>query len=406
MREPDAFERIVASLNEAMLDDARWPHASALIDEACGAKGNILTFEGGFPADNIRFLFAKTYYRGEDREAWLEEYCRTYYPVDESLPRWRQLPDSKIGRTADLFSEEERRTSIAYNEAAPRFEYDNGLSVRLDGPGGSRILWGIANPVDPSGWTTSRLDMVARVLPHLRQYVRVRSALVDAGAVGASVTELLTNARTGVVQLDRRGRIVETNDSARELLRGSDGLSDADEGLHATWPDDDKRLQELLAGALPHRLERGVSGSMMARRAFPLPRLALHVKPVSSRDAAYRTRRVAALVLIVDPVSRARIEPDLVRAMLGFTPTETEIAVMLAQGRTGRQIAASTGRGYGTVRTHLKHIFAKLGGSRQFDVAQAVLALSSLPKTQDQGRERRGAGGSPVVPPAESTSGP
>ena len=225
--------------------------------------------------------------------------------------------------------------------------------------------------------------MVARVLPHLRQYVRVRSALVDAGALGASATELLTNTRTGVVQLDRRGRIVEANDRARGLLRRNDGLSDADEELHATWPDDDERLQALLAGALPHRLEQGVSGSMLLRRQSPLPRLALHVKPVSSRDAAHRSRRVAALVLIVDPVSRARIEPDLVEAMLGLTPTETEIAVMLAQGQTLHQIAAGTGRGYSTVRTHLKHIFAKLGGSRQFEVTQAVLALSSLPKTKD-----------------------
>ena len=122
---------------------------------------------------------------------------------------------------------------------------------------------------------------------------------------------------------------------------------------------------------------------MLLRRQSPLPRLALHVKPVSSRDAAHRSRRVAALVLIVDPVSRARIEPDLVEAMLGLTPTETEIAVMLAQGQTLHQIAAGTGRGYSTVRTHLKHIFAKLGGSRQFEVTQAVLALSSLPKTKD-----------------------
>ena len=383
MREPDAFERIVDSLNEAMLDDAHWPQASALIEEACGARGNFLTFEDGFPADDTRFFFAKTYYRGEDREAWLQEYFRTYYAVDESQPRWRQLPDSKIGRTADLFSEEERRTSIAYNEAAPRFEYENGLSVRLDGPGGSRILWGLANPVDSSGWAASGLDMVARVLPHLRQYVRVRSALVDAGALGASATELLTNTRTGVVQLDRRGRIVEANDRARGLLRRNDGLSDADEELHATWPDDDERLQALLAGALPHRLEQGVSGSMLLRRQSPLPRLALHVKPVSSRDVGHRSRRVAALVLIVDPVSRARIDPDLVEAMLGLTPTETEIAVMLAQGRTLQQIAATTDRGYSTVRTHLKHIFAKLGGSRQFEVTQAVLALSSLPKTKD-----------------------
>ena len=383
MHLPDAFERIVDSLNEAMLDDAHWPHASALIDEACGARGNFLTFEDGFPADNIRFLFAKTYYRGEDRAAWLKEYFRTYYSLDESLPRWRQLPDSKIGHIADLFSEEERRTSIAYNEAAPRFEYEDGLNVRLDGPCGSSIAWGIANPIDSGGWTSSRLDMIARVLPHLRQYVRVRSALVDADALGASATELLTNAHTGVIQLNMRGRIVDANDSARELLRRNDGLSDAGKELHATWPDDDKRLQKLLARALPRRIGQGVSGSMLVRREPSLPRLALHAKPVSSLDAGHRARRVAALVLVVDPVRRARVEPDLVEAMLELTPAETEIAVMLAQGRTVRQIATATGRGYSTVRTHLKHIFAKLGGSRQFEVVQAVLALSSLPKTPD-----------------------
>ena len=370
-------------LNEAMLDDACWPHASALIEEACGARGNLLTFEDGFPADNIRFFFAKTYYRGEDRAEWLNEYFRTYYPLDESLPRWRLLPDSKIGRTADLFSEEERRTSIAYNESAPRFEYDDGLSVRLDGPGGSRILWGMANPIDSSGWATSRVDMVARVLPHLRQYVRVRSALVDAGALGASATELLDYTRAGVIQLDRRGRVVEANDCARELLRRSDGLSDTDGTLRAVERADDSRLNDLLSRALPPLGEQGTSGSMMVRRSSPLPKLTLHVMPVANREVEYRTRNVAALVLIVDPVGKVRIEPSLVQAVLGLTPTEAEIALLLAEGRTVRQIAAETGRGYSTVRTHLKHTFAKLGVTRQFEVVQAVLALSTLPPSRD-----------------------
>lgn len=31
----DAFEHILASLHEAILEDARWPAASAVIDEAC-----------------------------------------------------------------------------------------------------------------------------------------------------------------------------------------------------------------------------------------------------------------------------------------------------------------------------------------------------------------------------------
>ena len=35
----DAFERILESLYDAMLDGTRWPDVSALIDEACGLTG-------------------------------------------------------------------------------------------------------------------------------------------------------------------------------------------------------------------------------------------------------------------------------------------------------------------------------------------------------------------------------
>ena len=381
----DALERIVDSLNEAMLDDTRWQDASALIDEACGAKGSILTFGGEPSKNNIEIFFTKCYYRGEDRSDWQREYFRVYYPADEHLPRLRRLPDSKIVHVTDLFTERELKTSLMYNEALVRFEGQNGLNVRLDGPCGSSIIWGIADPIETSGWSSSQIDMVGRVLPHLRQYVRVRTALADAGALSTSATELLGNSRVGVIQLDRQGRIVETNDSAAELLRRNDGLSDQAKSLRAATGEDDSRLQELLARALPHFGGQGASGSMTVGRPSLLPRFALHVKPVVNREVDYRSRHVAALVLIVDPMNRAWIDPALVEAVLGLTPTETEIAVLLAEGRTNRQIAATTGRGYSTVRTHLKHIFDKLGVSRQFEVVRLVLALPSLPASRTRG---------------------
>ena len=40
MNNPDAFERILASLYDAMLDETRRASTSALIDEACGLTGN------------------------------------------------------------------------------------------------------------------------------------------------------------------------------------------------------------------------------------------------------------------------------------------------------------------------------------------------------------------------------
>ena len=42
MSEQPAFERILASLYDATLDDTHWPATSTLIDEACGIAGNAL----------------------------------------------------------------------------------------------------------------------------------------------------------------------------------------------------------------------------------------------------------------------------------------------------------------------------------------------------------------------------
>ena len=42
MGQQDAFERILASLHDSMLDDAHWSGVSALLDEACGLTGNDL----------------------------------------------------------------------------------------------------------------------------------------------------------------------------------------------------------------------------------------------------------------------------------------------------------------------------------------------------------------------------
>ena len=384
MNQQVTFDRIVNGLNEAMLDDARWPDVSALIDEALRSRGSVLTFgEEGLTSD-FEVTFAKCYCRGADRSAWLREYYQNYHMTDELAPRMRALPDARIVRMTELFSEQELKTSRSYNEFYAKVHGQKGLAIRLDGPNGSHIGWGIADPVDASGWSSSQLDLIARIIPHLRQYVRVRSALVDAGAFGRSVAQLLDDVRIGVIQVDSHGRIVEMNDRAREILHRNDGLSAGDGGLRAVSREANDRVRRLLARALPRFGEQGASGSMLVRRPSGLPSFVVHVKPVTHGEVEYRSRRVAALVLIVDPVERTRVDQRLVERLLGLTPAETEVAVLLAQGRTSHQIAAATNRRYTTVRTHLRNVFAKLGISRQVEMVQLLMGLSSLPGSRDQ----------------------
>lgn len=377
MSDQDAFDRILASLHAAILDDTHWPATSALIDEACGIQGNALVVSGG-PKDDIRVLFAQAYYRGQLREDWVREYLGTYHPIDERVPRIRQLPDSRVVHITDLYTAEELKTSPTYNEAMLRFNAQDGLNVRLDGSEGSNIIWAIADPVTPEGWTAPQLALLRGLLPHLRQFFRVRQALSKAEALGASMNELLENPQIGVISLDQRGRIMLANDRARTILRHGDGLSDRDGELRADRPADHARLEQLLAGALPTAGVAAVSGSMALHRSSVLLPFIVHVKPVGAPQTDFGAQRVAALVLIAEPGRRPRIDRGLIASVLGLTPGESQVAAWLAEGQTVRDIAMTTGRTESAIHSHLRQIFVKCGISRQVDLVRLVLSIADF----------------------------
>ena len=377
MSDHDAFERILASLHDATLDDTLWPATSALIDEACGMQGNALLVGAG-PPDDIRVLFAQLYYRGQRREDLERDYLAHYHLIDERVPRVRQLSDSRLVHVTELYTAEELQTSPTYNEIMARGSAQDGLNVRLDGPDGSHITWAINDPVTRGGWEDSQLAMLKGLLPHIRQFIRVRQALAKVEAHGMSSTDLLDNPRIGVIHLDWRGQIMEANDRARYILRHGDGITDRDGILRARLPEEQPRLERLIAGALaPAGV--AVSRSMLIRRSTVLPPFVMHVTPVGVRQPDYGAARIAALVLIVEPGQPARLDSLLVAGTLGLTSAESQIAVWLAEGLTVREIAVALGRQYHTIRWHLRQIYRKLGLTRQADLVRLVLSVAKFP---------------------------
>ena len=372
----DTFDGILMSLYDAMLDDAHWPATSALIDDACGMKGNALVVGKGQSQQDVQIFLASFCYHGERHPECERWYFDLYYLQDERVPRVAQLPDSSLVRIDDLYTEEELRRSPAYNEGLPRGGYQHGLNVRLDGPDESSIVWTLADSSASGGWGSGQIELIERLLPHVRQYVQVRWALAGAEALGASLTDLLDNTRVGVFHLDRRGRMVEANDRAREILRRGDGLFDEGGFLHARLPSDNIRLQKLVEGVLPTFGGPGVSGSMAVGR---LPESIVHLSPVSVRQADFGLGSVAALALVVDPASRPRVDPGLVASVLGLTPAQSQVAALLAEGMSVNEVAAATHRQANAVYWLLKQIYKKLGISRQADLVRLVLSAAELP---------------------------
>lgn len=379
MSQRDSFDRTLAALHEATLVGSGWPGASELVDRVSGARGSYLLYGKGKAQSDVLFYTKYFCLGGELRKDIEEDYFDVYYRVDERVPRIKTLPDGQLVHVASLYTEQEKKSSLAYNELLPLTHTADSLLVHLEGPGMSQIVWNIADPVKSGGWRSSQLEMIQRLLPHVRHFVNMRQALADAEAVGLSLFKLLDNKNCGIIQLNRHGQILEMNDFAAALLARGDALCDRKRFLSARDISDNARLQMLLEDALPKLVCPSTGGSVTIGRMRMGPRLVLHVSPVEQGQTDCRAMSVAAIVMIVDPGAKENIDPGLVMEAFGLTRAESMVAVLLASGLTIREIAGSTGREESTIRWHMKQIFQKQGISRQAQLVRRVQTLGGVP---------------------------
>lgn len=172
--------------------------------------------------------------------------------------------------------------------------------------------------------------MIERLLPHVREFVNARQALANADALGA-------------------------------------------------WlPADNRRLRELVASAIPPLGDQAAAGTATVRRISGLPWFLLHFIPVGCRQLDFGIRPVAALVLVIDASIRPPLDAEWVAAVLGLSAAESQVAIMLAEGRTPHEIAVATGRRHTTVKVLLRRAYRKLGISRQVDLVRLVLSLPDV----------------------------
>ncbi|MCY3933362.1 MAG: helix-turn-helix transcriptional regulator [Acidobacteria bacterium] len=384
MSRQDSYDRALAALNDAAFDDACWAEASKRMDEACGATGNIVVIGDEGATGDVEISLARIYFQGEHSTYWEQRYFGRLYQVDERIPRLRRLLPGELVDVRSLYTARERKQSTVYNEMV-RAEVQNGLNMRLALPDGAKITWQIANPVGGSDWISDQVRMIQALKPHLLQFTRVRRALVQADALGRSMDAILENKRIGIVQLDRRGRIAAANDTALAHLCCRRVLHDECGFLHATSKTDDKQLQRLVAGALGTSCGGAAGGSMLLQREHATAPFMMHVTPIATSGSDCEPGRIAALALIVDAEQPARVDPGLLTGVLGLTPAEAEVAMLLAAGLTPRQATATCRRGEGTIRWHLHRIFAKLGIERQAQLVQLVRTLGWFPGGKGNG---------------------
>ncbi|MCY3814635.1 MAG: hypothetical protein OXH15_22885 [Gammaproteobacteria bacterium] len=366
----DRVDRIIELLREAQLDDARWPAASALIDDLCGLEGNDLLLGRLTPQRGIDIELRWLFLRGDPRPELQREYVEHYAAIDERPVAGIREPFGKLVHTNALMTDRVRRTSTTYNDYLVPNAGENCLNVRLPVDGDLQMAWSLVGPGGgtPGDWTGGQVDAIRQVLPHVRQFVRVRHALAEARAEGMATAALLDTRRIGMLLLDRAGRVVEANDRARAMLARGEGLAVRDGRLVGVTPADPVQVARLLAAAC-----QGRDGSLPIARPARDP-LVLHATP----RTPVGTSRGVVRVLLAEPFSTSPINAAHVAAALGLTPGQGVVAAALAGGATVASIAAASHRSEAAVRWHIRQALQRLGLSRQADLVRVVLSTPGI----------------------------
>ena len=163
----------------------------------------------------------------------------------------------------------------------------------------------------------------------------------DGGAVPAAVDALMPD----VVLMDVRMPLVDGVTATRRLR----SQGNATPVLALTTFDDD----EALAGML----RAGAAGFIL--KGIPAEDLQRAVRVVAE-GGAWLDPGVTARVLATyrsAPVATARGGTELA----ALTGRELEVLTLIGAGRTNAEIASALFVGEGTVKTHVNHVFAKLG---------------------------------------------
>jgi DNA-binding CsgD family transcriptional regulator len=169
--------------------------------------------------------------------------------------------------------------------------------------------------------------------------------------------------------LDCNGQVLFLNERA-EALAG-DGFVVARQHLRAARPADQSALQAAIDKACAG--ERLVEPILLQRSKTTVPLL---VRAMPMDGAAVGEK--AILLLFTDPLSTGGASVVRLLQLLGLSPAEARIAVLVGTGAPPKRAAEELSISENTVRSVLKTVYDKLIISRQSELAQIVARLEGL----------------------------
>jgi DNA-binding CsgD family transcriptional regulator/PAS domain-containing protein len=354
---------IVTALYESISDSGRWPGALAKIAEWFNANNaSLLTIDRrSGTVETLNLPLDPDYQR---------RYADHWCTHNDMIPYSAVRPISRPFTFSSAIGREALASSPIYNEWFRPQGMDCSMAANLVIDERILIMTAVYRSAARSDFSSSEMERFSMLLPHLQRAIELRTRLRSMEEEVADFRGAFSRLERAVVLVDARARVRYCNPAAQTLF--TEGvLKQSSNCLEASQPEDTRTLHGLIFQASLGGTEssggkcliRRQSKAALIAQVFPLPR---------SMGESFRSN---AIVFLDRPKRElgGSENGDLVKAQYGLTNAECGLAMLLLSGCRLREAAAKMHVKFTTARTHLAHIFDKVGVSTQADLIGALI---------------------------------
>jgi len=306
-----------------------------------------------------------------------ELYIDRYGAIDPRRKRVAESPVCAVWTCNQDFDEKFVSNSEIYQDFLIPFAARHCAMSKLADDGEAASTLAILRGQDCGSFEGDELALLSAVIPHIGNAARLHSRLAAAAVAQERLRAVIDHLQWSVFLVDDKGRILECNHAAVELLARSAGLRAVQGILAATDMDQDRRLKDLIASAtqaaLGHALKTG--GALTIRQTAELS-MFVTVCPLGATPAERLGSSAAtAIVFVRDQHQEEKGSAQLLVELFGLTRAEARLASDLADGLSLEQIAERYQITKNTVRAQARAVFAKTQVSRQAELMRLILRL-------------------------------
>lgn len=379
MRAPTADEYLGLAhrINEAALDPSGWGDVIAhLSDMSGGVKTHMFGYDTYLGRRDLKRL---TY---NYDPAFLSLYQRHFETLNPWGPAFVAGAPGQVQTAEEMFPTEALRRTEFYNDwVRPQEDIIGGAGgVLLRDRNRVYAIGGNIRARDAAETEPFWARLLSGIMPLLQQALDMNRALAGVKLGSYLLRQRIDPEESAVVVLEANGRMVSLNARAAAEVEAAALLRlDAGGRLILRDPAAEARLETMRlrpsGGSVPQGFY--MPGATPGGRRWRCHLARLDAEAALARiisDAHFVNPPLTVLVMVPE----AETTPvDRLGARLGLTPTEAEVALLLAEGLSPAEISARRGTAVQTVRNQIKQALAKAGCHRQAELVRRVLSMDN-----------------------------